>query len=40
DLQQDDLVKVYGVLEMAFGRNPPSFEAWKRHFPQHPQFAP
>lgn len=40
DLEQDDLVKVYDVLKMAFGGNPPSFEAWKAHYAQQPRFAP
>lgn len=34
------LRQVYAVLGLAFGSHPPSFEAWKSHYAQHPRFAP
>ncbi|GAB9476477.1 hypothetical protein Gpo141_00013542 [Globisporangium polare] len=34
------LPAAYDAIKMAFGSNPPSFEAWKIHYAQQPRFAP
>lgn len=39
ELDCDDLLAVYDVQKLAFGSSPPSFEAWKQHYPLHPRFA-
>ncbi|GLE00316.1 hypothetical protein PINS_up009044 [Pythium insidiosum] len=40
DLVNDDLVRVFDSLKIAFGPSPPCFQAWKQHFALQPRFAP
>ncbi|GLE10877.1 hypothetical protein PINS_up023149 [Pythium insidiosum] len=40
DLVNDDLVRVFDLLKIAFGPSPPCFQAWKQHFALQPRFAP